>query len=82
MKAGARRHGFFEEVSSIHGHDYPEQISMLAPLRSRARALDSDSMSAVILADDANERRKRDGCSISSNSFSIQIHSEFFTDEA
>jgi hypothetical protein len=36
MKAAARRHGFIAKVSSIHEQDYSEQISILAPLRSRA----------------------------------------------
>jgi hypothetical protein len=74
MKARDRQHGFFEEVSSIHGQDYPQQISKLVPLKSRASAYDIVSMSAVILADDANESWKRDGCSFQPDSFLVQIH--------
>ena len=82
MKAGARHHGFLEEVSSIHGQDYPEQISILAPLKSRARAFDIASISAVILADDAKEPRKQDGCSIGSDYSQSKSISEFSTNEA
>jgi hypothetical protein len=39
----------------------------------RARAFDIASMLAAILADEANELRKRDGCSIRSDSFCAQI---------
>jgi hypothetical protein len=53
MKAGASYHRFLEEVSSIHGQDYPEQISILVPLWPRTRVSNTVSISAAILADDA-----------------------------
>ena len=37
LNGGARRHRFFKKVSSIHEqHNSENQISILAPLRSRA----------------------------------------------
>jgi hypothetical protein len=52
MKSGARRHRFFEEVSSIHEQDSPEQISTRAAYRSRTTGASIASILAAILADE------------------------------